>query len=398
VLSLRSLGEFPRRGRTCVLGRLRSRRDPALEAPPSMSDRGLSFSLQAIHRQLAAMPCARYLIRLIHHRSRRPFPGSRLWTAPQLGQEATVKFLRARNREGYDVYFQPYAFRGNAGYILIDLDQAEPGVLDAMCAQGHQPCVVIETSPGHLQAWVHVSTQPLLPAVASAIGRELARLYHGDPASTDWRHVGRLAGFTNQKPRRRLPSGLAPWVKLRHATPGLARHSYALLQSGRRSRTFSSAPPRQPLQGTAHPVSMPPAVAVPSAAAVYQSWLQRLRIPQRFPQSGLEHRRPLDRPRTAAVRSPRRRGENHPPGGQPRFSTAPRGARRLFAAHPHPRPHRDGRCFSCAPHTRPFAVSPPRAPCVMAGGLCHTRLLHPIPPADRYRAVGATSVAAFVPS
>jgi hypothetical protein len=248
-----------------------------------MSDRGLSFSLQAIHRQLAAMPCARYLIRLIHHRSRRPFPGSRLWTAPQLGQEATVKFLRARNREGYDVYFQPYAFRGNAGYILIDLDQAEPGVLEAMCAQGHQPCVVIETSPGHLQAWVHVSTPPLLPAVASAIGRELARWYHGDPASTDWRHVGRLAGFTNQKPRRRLPSGLAPWVKLRHATPGLARHSYALLQSGRRSRTFSSAPPRQPLQGTAHPVSMPPAVAVPSAAAVYQSWLQRLRIPQRFP-------------------------------------------------------------------------------------------------------------------
>jgi hypothetical protein len=248
-----------------------------------MSDYGLSLSLQAIHRQLAAMPCERYLIRLIDHRSRRALPGSRLWTASQLGQESIVKFLRARNRDGYDVYFQPYAFPHNAGYILLDLDQAEPGVLEAMRAQGHQPCVVVETSPGHLQAWVYVSTQPLPPAVASAIGRQLAHWYHGDPASTDWRHVGRLAGFTNQKPRRRLPSGLAPWVILRRATPGLARHSDSLLHSAWQSPTFSALPPRRPRQDAPRAASMPPAVTMPeAAAAVYQSWLQRLRIPQRF--------------------------------------------------------------------------------------------------------------------
>jgi hypothetical protein len=247
-----------------------------------MSDRGLSLSLQAIHRQLAAMPWERYLIRLIHHRSRQPFPGSRLWTAPQLAQRSIVKFLRARNRDGYDVYFRPYALADNAGYILLDLDQAEPGVLAAMWAHGHQPCVVVETSPGHLQAWVQVSTQALPPAVASAIGRELARWYHGDPASTDWRHLGRLAGFTNQKPSRRLPSGLAPWVKLRHATPGLARHSHSLLQSAWGSLTFAAATTR-PLRDAARPAPIPPAVAVPGAAAVYQSWLHRLGIPQRFP-------------------------------------------------------------------------------------------------------------------
>ena len=248
-----------------------------------MSDRGLSLSLEAIHGQLAAMPCERYLIRLIHHRSRRPLPGSRLWTAFQLGQESIVKFLRARNRDGYDVYFQPYAFGDNAGYVLVDLDQAEPGVLDAMCAQGHQPCAMVETSPGHLQAWVHVSTQPLPPAIASAIGRELARLYHGDPASTDWRHVGRLAGFTNQKPRRRLSSGLAPWVKLLHATPGLAGASHSLLHSAGRSLPFLSAPPTRPVRYAARPAAMPLALVVPGAAGIYQTWLHRLRIPQRFP-------------------------------------------------------------------------------------------------------------------
>lgn len=250
-----------------------------------MSDRGLLLTVQAMQRQLAAMACPRYLLRLIHHRSRRPFPGSRLWTASQLGQESIVKFLRARNRDGFDVYFQPYAADCNAGYILVDLDQAESGVLEAMCAHGHQPCAVVETSPGHLQAWVHVSPKPLPPAAASAIGRELARLYHGDPASTDWRHVGRLAGFTNQKPQRRLPSGLAPWVKLRYATPGLAGKSHGLLQSAWRLLPWFSARPRRPVsrQPATRPAPMLPDVAVPGAAALYQIWLLRLRIPQRFP-------------------------------------------------------------------------------------------------------------------
>ena len=251
-----------------------------------MRDRGLSLSLEAIYRQLAAMPCARYLIRLIHHRSRRALPGSRLWSASQLGQESIVKFLRARNRDGYNVYFQPYAIRHNAGYILVDLDQAEPGVLDTMHAHGHQPCVVVETSPGHLQAWVRVSTQPLAPAAASAIGRELARRYHGDRASTDWRHVGRLAGFTNQKPQRRLPNGLAPWVKLLYATPGLATDCPGLLQSAGHPLSFSAAGPARPHRRpvpAAPIVPIVPALPGTGAAAVYQTWLQRLRIPQRFP-------------------------------------------------------------------------------------------------------------------
>jgi len=110
----------------------------------------------------------------------------------------------------------------------VDLDQAEPTVPDAMCAHGHRPCVGVDTSPGHLQAWVQVSAQPLPAAVAGAFGRQLARWCQGDCATTDWRHLGRLAGFTNQKPQRRLPSGVAPWVKLRRATPGLARNSRSL--------------------------------------------------------------------------------------------------------------------------------------------------------------------------
>ena len=113
-----------------------------------MFDRGLFLSLNAIRRQLAAMPQDLYLVRLIHHATRTAFPGERLWTAAQLSQHATVRFLRIRNREGCDVYLQPYAEDRNAGYILLDLDHTDPTTLERMCVNGHQPCVVLQTSPG----------------------------------------------------------------------------------------------------------------------------------------------------------------------------------------------------------------------------------------------------------
>jgi hypothetical protein len=244
-----------------------------------MIDRGRFVTTQTIRRQLRAMPCELYLIRLIHHATGRAFPGERVWTAPQISQPATVRFLRIRNREGCDVYLQPFAGDRNAGYILVDLDHAEPSVLDAMRSNGHEPCVVLESSPGHRQAWIRVSAVALEPAVATAIGRHLARRYGGDPASIDWRHLGRLAGFTNQKPERRLPNGYAPWVPLRYARLGWATRGAALLEQARqqvsRTTTAGSA-------GALAWTTLPPRPAV--APQLYQAWLRRLRIPERFPQ------------------------------------------------------------------------------------------------------------------
>jgi hypothetical protein len=49
------------------------------------------------------------------------------------------------------------------------------------------------------------------------VARQLASRFGGDRGSCDWRHFGRLAGFTNQKKERRLENGLQPFVKLRCA-------------------------------------------------------------------------------------------------------------------------------------------------------------------------------------
>jgi len=266
---------------------------PASEAAANIcSDRGRSLSLRAIRRQLMAMPCDCYLIRLVHYHSRKALPGQRLWTAAQLISEPIVRFLRARNRDGYDVYFQPYAPACNAGYILVDLDQTQPTVLDKMRANGHEPCTVIETSPGRLQAWIRVSPQWLPAAVATIIARQLALLYQGDRASADWRHVGRLAGLTNQKPQRRLASGRAPWVKVLYARVGLASQGRSLVEAACQQLALTPVCSFSPRLAGAHTAerggwpahdALPPTVTPDRAITVYQTWLQRLQIRRRFP-------------------------------------------------------------------------------------------------------------------
>ncbi len=251
-------------------------------------DRGLMLTSQAIRRQLAAMSYELYLIRLIHSLTKRPFPGERLWTADQLMNLATIRFLRARNREGCDIYVHPYAQDHNAGYILVDLDRAEPTVVAAMCAHGHEPCVVLQTSPGHLQAWVHVSSTPLPPDIATAIGKHLALTYGGDRASTDWRHLGRLAGFTNQKPQRRTSAGYASWVKIVHARAGLARGADGLLRSATQGPVpawlSTDGGSRSDLVSAALPAAPPPRMTATQASETYQTWMQRWHIAERFAQ------------------------------------------------------------------------------------------------------------------
>jgi hypothetical protein len=192
---------------------------------------------------------------------------------------ATIRFLRARNCEGCDVYIHPYAGNQNAGYILVDLDRADPTAVDLMRANGHDPCVVAQTSPGHLQVWIRLSTSALEPAVATAASRHLAHLYGGDWASTDWRHLGRLAGFTNQKPARRTPDRYAPWVRLVHARAGLAPRGESLLESVRQSIQSPASP--LPIDWT---TTDPAPASAAEAVRLYQSCMQRWHIRERFPQ------------------------------------------------------------------------------------------------------------------
>jgi hypothetical protein len=249
---------------------------------------------QAVRRQLAAMRNEFYLIRLIHSVERRPAPGQRLWTGQELAGDRMVRLLREHNRLGFNVYLWPYAERRNAGYIFLDLDHARPYVLEDMRIHGHEPCVVLQTSPGHLQAWVRVSTTPLQPALATMLGRILAERYGGDRASTDWRHLGRLAGFSNLKPAICELTGVAPTVQILHAEPVLASAAQPSLEAAEKwlerfgpqaitprvVAPTASSPHTHDEQGANVPRT---AITREGATAVYQRWVQRWRIRERFP-------------------------------------------------------------------------------------------------------------------
>jgi RepB DNA-primase from phage plasmid len=63
-----------------------------------------------------------------------------------------------------------------------------------------------------------VESRQVLEATKSTRAAKLfAERFGGDPSSADWRHFGRLAGFTNPKPERLLPSGMRPFARLRSA-------------------------------------------------------------------------------------------------------------------------------------------------------------------------------------
>jgi hypothetical protein len=54
--------------------------------------------------------------------------------------------------------------------------------------------------------------------MSTRVAKQLAKRFDGDLSSADWRHFGRLAGFTNTKRERRLPTGMGPFVRLLSAT------------------------------------------------------------------------------------------------------------------------------------------------------------------------------------
>ena len=132
------------------------------------------------------------------------------------GQDAfavaeAVKWLRHENAKGAHVYIRPAGI-----HSLSLLDDLTAEAIDRMKVEGFEPAVVVETSPNNFQVWLNHG-QVLEVAASTHAAKRLAELFGGDPSSADWRHFGRLAGFTNPKPERQLASGLRPFARLRSA-------------------------------------------------------------------------------------------------------------------------------------------------------------------------------------
>ena len=131
------------------------------------------------------------------------------WTVGQI--EETIQRLRRENARGAHIFVRPHG-----AHALSLVGDVGVDAIARMTAAGFQPALVVETSPQNFQIWLNHG-QILDRDMSTWAAKQLAKRFGGDLSSADWRHFGRLAGFTNRKTERLLPNGLAPFVRLRQS-------------------------------------------------------------------------------------------------------------------------------------------------------------------------------------
>lgn len=176
-------------------------------APEARRDR----SLEAIQRQITALNVPRFEVGIRESKTGQMM--NREWSRAEV--EQSTAWLKRMNAKGNDVYIRP---AGEHGLVLVDDLTADK--ISSMAKDGFTSAATIETSPGNYQAWVKLSDKPLSAEVRERAAKGLAKRYGGDLNSADSRHYGRLAGFTNQKPKH-TRDGRQPYV-LAHDCPGKA--------------------------------------------------------------------------------------------------------------------------------------------------------------------------------
>jgi len=173
----------------------------------------------AIRRQLTGMRINQYEIGILRTNGAMLL---REWSKKQL--LLSVGWLKRENSGGSNIYIRP---KGSQGLILVDdLNQAN---IKKLCSNGLAPACEIETSPLNFQVWIRVCFDGLSESTATQCARYLADQYEGDPNSADWRHFGRLAGFTNKKPHYVNEIGHYPFVLAHQSSGAMIADTNALL-------------------------------------------------------------------------------------------------------------------------------------------------------------------------
>jgi hypothetical protein len=160
-----------------------------------------------VRRQLAAMACDYFDIGILR-------PGGRMllrekWTLGQI--EQAIQRFKLENARGAHIFVRPHGI-----HALSLIDDLSVEAIVRMKDAGFEPTLVLETSPRNFQVWLNHG-RTLDRTMSTCAAKELAKRFGGDLSSADWRHFGRLAGFTNRKPERLLQNGLPPFVRLRHS-------------------------------------------------------------------------------------------------------------------------------------------------------------------------------------
>ena len=170
---------------------------------------GNNRTVEAVQRQIEAMAADVFEVGLFKPDAQEgeAIMVPRMWDRDSLAR--SIPWLRHENRDGRNIYIRP---KGEHDLSLID-DLTRDAIAQMKLA-GFSPALVVETSPGNFQAWLK-HPEKLDKEMGTAAARALAERFGGDTGAADWRHFGRLSGFTNRKQKYCDPAtGLHPFVKL----------------------------------------------------------------------------------------------------------------------------------------------------------------------------------------
>jgi len=169
---------------------------------------GGSTTETVIRRQLSAMGRGRFEVGVMRKNYRMVL--LRDQSVEQICK--CLRWLRRENARGAHIFVRP-----EWPHTLSLIDDLCAETIQEMGKTGFEPAVVLETSPKNFQVWLNHGRVLSDRFLSTLVARQLASRFGGDRASCDWRHFGRLAGFTNQKKERQLQNGFQPFVRLRNS-------------------------------------------------------------------------------------------------------------------------------------------------------------------------------------
>nr|WP_092709761.1 relaxase/mobilization nuclease domain-containing protein [Janthinobacterium sp. OK676] len=189
---------------TCPQAAERAGRAAAGRADPAR-DR----SLEAVRRQMTAMGCAQFVVRLAEAKNGKQ--ETRQWSGLELLR--SLAWLMRMNARGYDVTVRP---AGPHGLLLLDgLQQADVQRLDA---RGWQSAAVVEVQHGRFQAWIKLSRHPVADALRGQAASRLASDLCRSGSAITVAECGALAGLTCHASA--MAEGQAARYALLHASSG----------------------------------------------------------------------------------------------------------------------------------------------------------------------------------
>lgn len=183
-------------------------------------------TLVAVKRQLSAMRAKEYDVGIYHRQEDKM--SRRIWDINQIIK--SIAWLKSQNFSDHDIYIRP-----NGSLGLVFFDDLNIGDLDRMKQEGIKPCVVLQSSPQNYQGWIRVSKDPIDKTIATKICKLVAKQFGGDINSADWRHYGRLSGFTNRKAAYIDTVGRYPFVLLDETNTHITEGNRALLIAAKTS-------------------------------------------------------------------------------------------------------------------------------------------------------------------